>query len=282
MALVYVLGAISLISVVAVSLLSVGSASYRLSRNVLEIVQADTIAEAAHVRAVLGLLDSRASHRWRVDGVPQTFTFQDATLRVTIQDELGRLDLNHADRTALTGLLQWAGLDASSASKLTDEVLDWREANDTRHLAGATPRDYQEAGYAYRPRKGPFQSVDELRLVMGMSEELFQRVAPALTVHSGRQFIDPQYAPQEALLALSSGGAGQMPSIKAGRAHREAGIIPLVVPLAGRAFSIRIEIEGSGTAVVRDVTVRLTDNAAQPYLVLDWRTQSSHVHLEPH
>jgi general secretion pathway protein K len=35
-----------------------------------------------------------------------------------------------------------------------------------------------------------------------MTPALFAQVKPALTVYSGRQFIDPQVAPREALLAL--------------------------------------------------------------------------------
>ena len=71
-----------------------------------------------------------------------------------------------------------------------------------RRVNGAKDQAYRLAGTSYRPRNGPFQSVDELLLVMDMTPALFTRIAPALTVYSGRQFIDPQVAPREALLAL--------------------------------------------------------------------------------
>lgn len=130
MALVYVLGAMSLFSIVAISLMSMGSTSYQLARNMWDIARVDATAEAALNRAVLGLLDLRTAQRWRVDGVPQTFVFDQLEVTITIQDELGRLDLNHADGSSLIGLLQSAGLDESSASQLSDKVLDWREARE--------------------------------------------------------------------------------------------------------------------------------------------------------
>src|SRR5579863_8363240 len=71
-----------------------------------------------------------------------------------------------------------------------------------KRLDGATDADYLAAGYPYHPRGGPFQRVDELLLVMGMTPELYHRVEPALTVYSGRPLFDPQVAPREALAAL--------------------------------------------------------------------------------
>lgn len=106
-----------------------------------------------------------------------------------------------------------------------------------------------------------------------MTEPLFRRVAPALAVYSGRQFIDPQHAPREVLQALPSISADQVASIIGSRARREAGIIPPVISIAGRAFAIRVQMQMSGTAVVRHAVVRLTDNPLQPYWVLDWRAQ---------
>src|SRR5262249_44943883 len=154
----------------------------------------EAIAEAAVSRAALGLLDPRPEARWRPDGVPYEFGFDNARIRVQIQDELGRIDLNHADESVLVSLFQSVGLDPQSASSLVDKILDWRDSSPFKRLNGAKDRDYHAAGYAYRPRNGPFQSLDELKLVMGMTSELFRRVEPALTIYSGKQFLDPQVA----------------------------------------------------------------------------------------
>src|SRR5262249_27582704 len=132
------------------------------------------------------------------------FRFDGWFMQTRIQDELGRIDLNFTDSPMLISLFQSAGLDFQTASSLVDKILDWRDATPFKRLNGAKDQDYRDAGYAYRPRNGAFQSLDELQLVMGMTADLFRRVEPALTIYSGRQFFDPQVAPREALLALPS------------------------------------------------------------------------------
>ncbi len=272
MAIVYVLWGVALLSSIAMSLLSTGNVSTHLSRHGLQTAQADMAAEAALSRAVLALLDRRPERRWRVDGTPQDFTFAGVKMRIAIQDELGRIDLNQADQPLLVGLFRSAGLGAQAASSLVDKVLDWRDANPGRRVNGAKDRDYRAAGFAYGPRNGPFQSVDELKLVMAMTPELFERVDAALTVYSGRQFVDPQFAPREALLALPGMTASAVSALIAGRANQaRAGMIDPTIPLSGRAFSIRTEFASPGGVLVREAVIRLTDHPLQPYWMLSWR-----------
>jgi general secretion pathway protein K len=277
MPLAYVIWGIGLLSYIAVSLLWSGNVSYQLARNVMEAAQLDATFEATINRAVLGLLDGRYDRRWRVDGVAQEFSFGEAKVRVAIQDELGRIDLNRADGALLTGLFQSVGLDSLSANRLVDKILDWRDSNGLKHLNGATAQDYRDAGSTYRPRNGPFQSVDELKLVMDMTPELFRRVEPALTVYSGRQFIDPQFAPREALLALPTMNADVAASLIATRANQATGsrpsVIDPVVPLQGRAFTIRADIQKSTATLSREVAVRITDNPIQSYWVMSWKAR---------
>jgi general secretion pathway protein K len=282
MPLAYVIWGIGLLSYIAVSLLWSGNVSYRLARNVTEAAELEATFEATINRAILGLLDGRYDRRWRVDGVAQEFIFGGARVRVAIQDELGRIDLNHADGVLLIGLFQSVGLDSFSASRLVDKILDWRDSSGLKRLNGATAEDYRAAGLAYGPRNGPFQSVDELKLVMDMTPELFQRVEPALTVYSGRQFIDPQFAPREALLALPTMNADAAASFIAARANQAAGsvysgtrpgVIDPVIPLQGRAFTIRGDVEKSTGTQSREVAVRITDNPIQPYWVMSWKAR---------
>src|SRR6266849_2552589 len=101
MALLSVLWGIALLSVVAASFLSTGNVSYRLAHNAVEIVRTDAVVDAAINRAVLALLDPRPDKRWRVDGVAQLVNFDGASMRISIQDELGRIDLNAAEGSLL-------------------------------------------------------------------------------------------------------------------------------------------------------------------------------------
>jgi general secretion pathway protein K len=269
-ALVSVIWGVALLSVIAVSFLWTGNASRRLARNGFDVAQIEAVAEAAINRAVLGLLEPRPEARWRADGTPYEFSFDGARIEVQIQDELGRIDLNRADGSVLISLLQSAGLDPRSASSLVDKILDWREASPFKRLNGAKERDYRDAGYAYRPRNGAFQSLDELKLVMGMTPELFRRVEPALTIYSGRPTLDPQVAPRAALLALPTMDESKIAALIAAR----AGPAPFsALPLQGRAFAVSARIETPVRTIGREAVIRMTDNPVEPFWILSWKAR---------
>jgi general secretion pathway protein K len=277
-----VLWGIGLLTIAALSLMWTGNISYQLARNGLDVASINATAEAVIHRTILGLIDRRRDKAWRSDGVVQSFVFDGQSIGLVVQDELGRIDLNRADTGLLTGLFQSVALSPEQVSGTVDKILDWRDSTPLKHANGAKEQDYRLAGLPYGPRNGPFQSVEELMLVMGMTPALFARVRPALTVYSGRQFIDPQVAPPEALLALPGMDPARVASIVTERSSR-----PYVGPsndpagsqsgmsLAGRAYTIRTEIARPSGVVAREAVIRLSDNPAQPYFMLNWKSIAS-------
>jgi general secretion pathway protein K len=278
-ALVSVLWAVAVLSLIAMSLLTSSTLSYQMQRNLWQEALIKAAADAGVHRAIVGLIDARPEKRWRVDGVPTAWTYQGLNVRVTIQDELGKIDLNAADNDLLIRLLEWAGLSPAQASALDDKILDWRDATDTHRLNGAKATQYEEAGYKYRPRNGPFQSVDELSLVMGVTPQLFNKIRPALTVYSGKRFIDPQAAPREALLALPGMDPQAADQIIRAREATNAtdtqgtpsGVLDPSASFVGRAFTITSDIAVGNFKVTRRAIVRLTEDATRPYWMLMWQ-----------
>lgn len=279
MALVSVLWGVALLSIIAAAFLSSGNLSYRSARNSIEVAQVNAIVEGAVACVVLALLNVRPDRRWRTDGVTQEAEFSGIPVSVSVQDELGRIDINHADAPLLARAFQAAGLDSLAASALTDKILDWREPNSRRRLNGANEQDYRTAGSAVMPRRGPFQSLDELKLVMTMTSNIFRRVEPALTVYSGSQFFDQSVAPREALMALPGMDSAKVDTIIAGRGggagqpmQSNMGGIPSaansLMTLAGRAFTIRTELKRPSSIHVHATVVRLTEDPDKPYWVL--------------
>ncbi|WP_315774119.1 MULTISPECIES: type II secretion system protein GspK [unclassified Bradyrhizobium] len=270
-----VLWGLALLTAIALSLSWSSSVSYGLARNGVDQAALGALVEAGVNAAIDGLLDARADRRWRADGRLYTLDFNGTRIGIRIQDELGRVDLNQTDEAMLNSLLLSAGLDARAAADLTDKIVDWRTATSLKHLNGAKDRDYASRNAAYHPRNGPFQSVDELLLVMDMTPVIFARIAPALTVHSGRQFVDPQLAPREVLRALPGMTAQSAEATLAARDGARSGLAegnPMTV-LRGRAFTIRTEFSQASRVVEGEVAVRLTENPQQPYWVLSWGTR---------
>jgi general secretion pathway protein K len=277
LALVSVLWALSILSLIAAVVLSSSSLSYRLQHNNWAQAEARSLADAILNRAVLALMDTRPEMRWRVDGVPRDIAFNGVNARVTIEDELGKIDLNTAGGDLIRRLFQAADLPSGVTDNMADKVLDWRESDGLKRLHGADEADYQNAHLSYGPRGRAFQSVGELRLVLGMTEELFARIEPAITVYSQRPTIDLQNASPLALRSLSGLDEQKANEIVAARTENSssisnralpAGVMDPLVPLAGRAFSIKIEIQKGGHRIVEKAVIRLTGDPKNPYWLL--------------
>lgn len=275
LALVSVLWAVSILSLIATSVVATSTLSRHLARNETRAFAARMTMDAVLNRAVLGLIDPRVEQRWRVDGVPRSFRFGDEVTTVAIEDELGKIDLNVANDDLISGLIHAAGLASAEADKLADRILDWRSPDGTKRLNGAVAADYEMAGLGYRPRGGPFQSTDELKLVPGMTPELYDKIQPAITVQSKRSAIDPSVAPELALKALPGMDELRVKEILDVRnstvraeTNRRPGVLDPAIALNGRVFTVRINLDYSGWIITRRDTVLLTGEAVRPFVIL--------------
>jgi general secretion pathway protein K len=123
-------------------------------------------------------------------------------MEISILNEASLIDLNSADRALLAGLLSALGLAPEVQDPLLDAILDWRDEDDLHLLNGAEDPDYDAAGVPYGAKDGPFDSVEELRQVLGIEAEVYNAVAPVLTVNSGSRRISEQLAPPLVLAAI--------------------------------------------------------------------------------
>jgi general secretion pathway protein K len=283
-ALVSVLWVVSILSMMAAASQLLTVTSYRAERHSIEHAEIDAALDAAVARAILGISDARMAQRWRVDGVQQTFQFSGKTIRVAVQDEFGRYDLNVVDGAKLRQILNDAGVGEALAETLSDRILDWRTRSDDKlvRLHGTTDAEYAAADLPWRPRHGSFQSVNELQMVLGMSPTTFARIRPALTVYTTKSEIDAQIATREALLALYGGDAGKADALmrmrdgppsdeQGGDPDSHPGFLNPAMPLTGRAFEIRAELSASRARYLRDAVVELTGDPSRPFLVLSWQ-----------
>jgi general secretion pathway protein K len=97
-------------------------------------------------------------------------------------DARARVNLNRADAPTLARLFDGAGLSAGVADSLADAILDWRDRDDFRRPRGAEAAEYRTLRPPVLPRNAPFDDVEELRSVRGMSPARYLLVARHLTV----------------------------------------------------------------------------------------------------
>ncbi|MGB5938239.1 MAG: type II secretion system protein GspK [Rhodanobacter sp.] len=232
--------------------------------------QAHYAAEAGLMRAVYGLQSPQTGQRWVGDGRLYTFRYDGATVSVRAIDEGGKVDLNAASPEVLQGLFQAAGLPPAQAQALAGHVLDWRNPAGLEGEAASQRAAYLADGRDYGPRHGPFASVEELQMVLGMTPTLYRLVAPAVTIWAGSASPDPNTAPPLALAAIPGMTPEQQRMIEAAR-QRNAND-PRLVLGNGTTHSIRSEATlADGTRAILRATVRLQAGQAQPYMVLRWQ-----------
>lgn len=232
--------------------------------------QAHYAAEAGLMRAVYGLQSPQPAQRWVGDGRPYTLRYDGATVSVRAIDEGGKVDLNAASPEVLRGLFQAAGLKAAEAQALAGHVVDWRSPIVLEGDAAIQRAAYQAAGRDYGPRGGPFASIEELQMVLGMTPALYRQVAPAVTIWAGTASPDPNTAPPLALAAIPGMTPLQLEQIRAARQRNAAD--PQLVLNNGTTHSIRSEASlADGTRAILRATIRLQAGQAQPYLVLRWQ-----------
>jgi general secretion pathway protein K len=235
-----------------------------------ERAKLDNIADAGINIALLALLTPDPTVRPPVNGTPFPLDFNGSEIFVTIWDQRGSVDLNYTSEQVLVRLLSAAGLPADRASTEAQRILDWRESGDLRRLNGAKMPDYQQAGFAYGPRDGAFQTVGELQLVMGIDSPTYAALEPSLTVVSQQSDVDLSLAFHTTLSALGVAAAPTTPSGFGGGAGLPALGPPIPANVIGHALSISARVHRGSFSATRTAMIRLSGNLHQPVWVYSW------------
>jgi general secretion pathway protein K len=160
-------------------------------------------AEAGIDVAVLHLQGGDLQQRWLPDGRSQRFVFEGHRIELRIVDEAAKVDLNAAPPDVLGGLFIALGVDQARARALAGAIVDWRDADNLLTAeGGAEDPDYEHAGLPYGAKDRPFDTVAELRQVLGMDAATLERARPYLTVYTGQARPTPTFAALPVLQAL--------------------------------------------------------------------------------
>jgi len=101
-----------------------------------------------------------------------------------LQDELGKLNINTASRNEMAFLFMiTAGVSGDAAEELANAIIDWRSHADQK-IQGFYGDDYYlNLNFPYKPKKGPFETMEEVLLVKGMNPTIFSRAYDFMTVY---------------------------------------------------------------------------------------------------
>jgi general secretion pathway protein K len=202
-ALVLVLWVLTLLTIMVSSFALGVRRETRLTANIRDKAQAIALAEAGIIFAQLHLLTTDKQQRWQASGHIYPLNFKDAKIRIRIESEAGKIAINQAKETLLMKMLLQTNLAENQHQAIVNAILDWRDADDLIRIEGAEKNSYRQAGLLYEPRNKPFQTIEELRLVLGVSAELFAQLKPMITVYSTRVAVDLTTANQQVLVAVT-------------------------------------------------------------------------------
>jgi general secretion pathway protein K len=279
-ALLVVVWVLALLAVLIVGFSGDARTELLLARNNYESAQARSIADAGVALAVFGVLDPLPETQWPADGRPREMRYADGTIRVSVQDEGGKIDLNAAPPEFLAGLLRTVGLNAGDAFRLAQAIDEWRQARQQADAPPASRRGVSRA--AIRRQTTTFRVIEDLRLVPGITPEIYERVAPFVTVYSSVADIDPLTAPAEVLRSLPEAKPAEIEDFLAARQllGPVPGQLPSLTGAAGGFLAHRmlqnatVISEGktaAGTTFTRAAVISLSADPSAPYTVLSWR-----------
>ncbi len=147
---------------------------------------------------------------WALSQPP--FELGDGTITLTIEDEDRKININKLvgpNRIApdshnlpvFRRLLELLGIDPSVA----DAIVDWMDVDETPSgVGGAESSYYMSLRFPYKCKNDFFDTVEELRLVRGVTPDVFEKLRPYVTVRSSGR-VNINTAPKAVIMALSAG-----------------------------------------------------------------------------
>jgi general secretion pathway protein K len=106
-----------------------------------------------------------------------------------VQPESSKVNLNVAGSPEIARMLvERAELDKTVAESIAACVVDWRDGDDEALTDGAEAAYYSMRLNPYPCHNGYFDVIEELLLVKGMTEAIFRRIKPYVTVYEAGAF----------------------------------------------------------------------------------------------
>jgi general secretion pathway protein K len=201
-ALILVLWVLSLLTIMAGSFALSMRRESSVVAGIKDNAGAVAAAEAGIAAAEMMLLDPDQNKRWRADGNIYQLDFGSTKIRLRLLSEAGKIDINNAELPLLQTLMAQAPVEEEQQAKLIGAIIDWRDKDDLLSIEGAEKKEYQDAGLKYQPRNKPFQTSEELQMVLGMNERVFNWLEPLITVYSEQAQVNLKLASSKVLNVL--------------------------------------------------------------------------------
>lgn len=218
-ALITVLSALAVVSVISTTLLSWQHAALQHTTKLLQSSQGMDYLYAMEDWAEAVLL--RDLKQGSIDSLDESWALHLAPVAVDrgfitgqLHDMQGRFNLNNliakgkyqpAEGERLKRLMQTLGLEDDVATEVTNALRDWIDQDQSENFpGGAEDYYYLNLSPPYRAADRPLVSPTELLLVKGVTRDVWQTLSPHVTVLPGYRPVNVNTATKAVLQSLSS------------------------------------------------------------------------------
>jgi general secretion pathway protein K len=213
---------------------------------------------------------------WQADGTWHEEQYAGGKYAVRIIDEGGKIALNRADEMLLRQVFANLGLEAKAQQEVVDAILDWRDRDSLKRLNGAEADYYLGLAEPYRPKDGPFDSVDELLLVRGITRDLFYGQArgdedqppiplsEVFSVFNRSANINVRTAPPAVLRVLIGGGEEDLEEILEAREDDPASALSLMRAKIGNQLLARRLVMRPASTIAIDARATMDKGRLSP------------------
>lgn len=287
--LVIVMGLLFVASTIAATLMLASRSQIKVEAALSTRAELETLADGlvrlTAFKLSLQQQPDAASGRMSTDGTPLRCRFGDEYADIAVTDVAGQIDINSASVEILNILLRGVGTSETEARNLASAIQDFRDNDDQPGDGGAEAPDYRQSGRGYGPKNGPFESVEELDQVLGMTPELLGKLRPFVTIHSRSAILDISAAPLPLLQALARGNSSDVALGKISEPASREQFHPPPVLLSrfnprsmsrarARIFAIdAMVMKRNGGRYGRHAVVEIAGRAKTGFIVREW---SSH------
>lgn len=178
-ALLIVLWALVLVSLLFMSLAAATRSDAQLTTNLRSAAELEAVADSAIYTTMFALLQPGGR-------TPPPTVRGPPGVEITIETSslAGLVNPNTVTPELLFALLVRLGAEPGRAARVSAAIVDWRSPGRSPRPNGAKRSQYQAAGLGYGPPGAPFESLEELGQVLGMTPDLLTVLMPHLTLFS--------------------------------------------------------------------------------------------------
>lgn len=217
MALLITLLTLVLIVALVLEIFRIGIRAAQSGAFTRDSVRAALLAEAGTQAAVIALREDAGNNAydtldeiWSRPAPP--IDLGPGVVIVTVEDEERKINLNDliggngiAPNEQMLPVFRKLVEILSLDPTIPDAVVDWLDVDDSTRSGGAESGHYQSLKFPYKAKNDLFDTIEEFRLVRGVTPEAYAKLLPFVTVSAPGAKVNLNTAPKEVLMSLSAG-----------------------------------------------------------------------------